>query len=1055
MSSSGWAAEVVATLTAPDCRCVGVAPDGSAVAVVAAGAVALREVRGPLVWSTALDVPGDEAVELAWSRRGDRLYLLADRRLHALDADTGDFRDLPDELAGRHDLTALAVSTDDRMLAVGASDGRVLVLDRDTGTVTVYPTGDRVTALAWRPGELELCVAQPRALHFWSMTAMGLLRTVGSGNLYAHRLAWSPDTRLIAAAGARDVLMVDAQSRRALDLLDVGRADPPVALGFTRDGTHLLVGFADGVEVVDRQLVAVHRLPADLVAAATLQVGVSGLAAARVDPGHVRVWRFPDTEAAPSGSRSRTSVRRWAARAARTLGRARVAVGDRAVAARPSVLVEPDGDRWGPGFAWAPGGGSYYLESAPGRLRRVRTADPAGEVLWEGSVEEVPGGVLDVEVSAGAGRMVVLAFRNIGSARPPVRVVDAATGEAITRLAGGQSPAWHPREEGTLAVPVPGERPDGVLVYRSVEPGNPSAVGEPERLAAREGVGRLGWSPDGRLLAAACRGRIVLWDTDGWRRVAGPVAEDDRVVFGRLAWSPDGHHLAAAPVGPGAPVVVWAAATWQRHRVLSPTSGPGWAPALAWSPGGSMLAFPGAESGAVELWDTTAGRRIRTLPPPEHPSGPVWTVRWAPEGDELVTSYAGGLVLRWRLQPTAPAGSTAPTRPLPFDVGTICSLGVAAAQVGIAASLSLLTDLLALLCDRTPNALRALAGHRGVTALRSLRWPVAAVVGVVTLLAAELPTDERYPPPDPTEAPDADELTAALDRALAGSAVAADQPAAPLPALTAALDDVDDRLLTLLTLLGADSVAADPTLPTRLRQLRQDLWALGPDQRRLLHLRLPLSSGGTAQGGGTGGARAGIARHGHVNALLPSQLAAPELLTVRHSRDELLYRTREGTPPPAPRATVIVLDDTPAAHGQVGITLRCTAHLLARTLLERHHRCALVTLGEPPAASFLDQHTDLARVWTANSVYPADPPSAFRLVSATATQLADPVTGAPRVVLLSHPYLPAPAYPDLTTVRVHYPGQPVTATAPRTHGLPATPTAEELSAVVAALLAEV
>lgn len=1048
MSAPDWAVAELATLDTRHCRCLAVSPDGTAIAIIGGDALSVREIQGAVIWSRPFTPPTDERLDLMWSPRADRLYVLADRRLVVHHADVGDVLELPDAVSEHEDLTALALSTDGRMLALGTNRGLVLVHDRNTGTVTDVATGDRVTALVWHPRELELCVAQPRSLQFWNLPAKDLLRTVGTRNLYSQRLAWSPDAKLIAVAGVREVLMVDAQSRHELDVLEVGRSDSPVAVEFTRDGSHLLVGFADSVEVVDRQLVLVRRLPADLVASAALHVGDTGLVAARINGDHVRLWAFPDTEQPPAAVAATASLRRWAAKTARTVGRNRADAGDgHSVAARESVLAEPDGHRWGPGFAWTPDGGSYYRETAPGRMARLKRSEPgrsepdAPVPLWEHDVDRIDGGVLDVEVSAGAGRFLALAFRNTASRGGFVDIMDAATGQPTSLVPGGQAPAWSPTREDLLAIPSSGEKPEEVWVYRIVD-GSP--VGQPERLAAREGVVRLAWSPDGALLAAASRQRAVVWDTTTWQRVTGPTADDPRVVFGRLAWSPNGQYLACCPVTVDVPVVVYDTRTWRVHRVLGATSGPGWAPAVAWSPDSAVLAFPGASG--VELWDVLAERRIRTLPAPEGTTGSVWANRWSPDGTRLVTSYGGGLILNWDLHSSKRPENIGADTDLPIDVLT--ALGVTAARVRVAAPLSLLSDLLELLRGTPKNHLSSLAGHRGVAAVRALRWPVAALIGVAVLLAADLPADDRYPPP---EGAGVDQLSLALGEAL-GVASAHERPELPMPELMAVLDGIDDRLLTLLTLLGAESVVADPTLPSRLRHLRHDLWPLSIGQRRLIGLRLQLLAGGRAQGGGIGGARAGVARHGNVNSLLPTQLALPELLSVRQLRDELLYRTREGTPPPVSRGTVLVMDDTPAAHGQVGVTLRCIAHLLARTLLERRHRCGLVSLGDPAQACFLTRQVDLTAIWTLESLHSARVGPAFQMVAAMAAQLADPLTGAARVVLFTHKFLIAPPYPDLLTVRVYYPGQPVQGAGPGTFGLAAQPTAEALTDVVIGLL---
>lgn len=61
-------------------------------------------------------------------------------------------------LEARSTITELVISEDDRWVAVGEKSGRVAVHDRDSGTLLleVTPHDERVSALAFRPGALEL-----------------------------------------------------------------------------------------------------------------------------------------------------------------------------------------------------------------------------------------------------------------------------------------------------------------------------------------------------------------------------------------------------------------------------------------------------------------------------------------------------------------------------------------------------------------------------------------------------------------------------------------------------------------------------------------------------------------------------------------------------------------------------------------------------------------------------------------------------------------------------------------------------------------------------------
>lgn len=999
-------ADLVAAVHCP-ARGVAVAPDAGALLAVSRTGIELVDLTGTPVWSRRVAVADEHPVEVVWAAGHDPV-VLADRVVHALDPDTGEARRLPPGVGDRDDVSALALDATGRLLALGTLSGEVVVLDRRTSEVSRYETGGRVNALAWRPGEPALCVAVPNSLQWWDLPSESMLRSIGTTTHPVLRLAWSPDGSLVAAAGTRDVFTIDTASWRGLDQRDLGGRRSPVALGFTRSGSHLLVGFGDEVAVVDRQLDLVRTLPAALREAGGLHVGGSGAVAVRATPDEVRLWRMPDTEPTPDRAAAIAAVRRWAVRAARSVGRDRTVDGS-VLAVRSDVLVPAGEDRWGPGFAWLDG--SYVVQGVDGRV--VRTGEPGEEPLWAAELPALAGGVLDVEV--GDGLVAVAHHHDVSGA---VVVLDASSGQQVASLPGGQGPAWSPGSAGgALAVPGPGASPDHVLVY-PVRRGVPEGRGRV--LPARQGVGRPAWSPDGRFLAAGSGRRIVVWDTGTWERVPGPAETPGKTPFGPVAWSPDGRYLAAADNG----VTVWEAGAggWRARRVSGAGRARGWSPALTWSPDSAVLAFPGVVAGTVALWDVAAWKVARVLPRPDGGDvGDVWAVRWSAE-DEIGVGYAGGLVLRWRLDGEGERGAA-----LPFDLGVLTSLGVVTARAGVPVALSTVTDLLAVVSGRDDGRLGWLRGHAGVVALRGLRWPVGALVGVVVLLAAELPPQQGFGVPEGVAGSEGvgvseAELAGALSAALAAPAAEPVRPEVPLAALVGVLDGVDDRLLTMLGLLGAEAVAAEPLLPMRMRALRERLWALDAGQRRLLGLRLTTRVAGRAQGAGLG-ERAGLARHGAVNALVPTQLALPELLGLRYTRGELLYRTRQGSLPPVLRSAVLVLDDTPAAHGQVGVTLRMVAHLLASALLSDHHRCAVVRLGDPASAAFVTRPRDLTSLWVGGSVRRADVGGALRTAERVAEGLADPLAGPAWVIVLTQQFQEVPERGDVRCIRVRYPGR--------------------------------
>src|ERR1051326_202276 len=177
------------TLAVPECRCVRISPDGTALLTLGAELVQVRHLMsGRRGWSRTWDALAELPVEAVWGAGGEAVTLLTDGRLSLLDGLTGADRPVPGELADRQNATAVALSRNGLVLAIGTQEGAIFLWQQDTGRVEMLRGGgDPVTALAWRPDGQELCVARPRSIQFWQLRSGTMISSLDAGDIYPRR----------------------------------------------------------------------------------------------------------------------------------------------------------------------------------------------------------------------------------------------------------------------------------------------------------------------------------------------------------------------------------------------------------------------------------------------------------------------------------------------------------------------------------------------------------------------------------------------------------------------------------------------------------------------------------------------------------------------------------------------------------------------------------------------------------------------------------------------------------------------------------------------------
>ena len=283
-------------------------------------------------------------------------------------------------------------------------------------------------------------------------------------------------------------------------------------------------------------------------------------------------------------------------------------------------LIDAETLRRTASFEAFPGRAAVAIDySADGR--RLAVAGEGGGVgVWDaesgeqlGALLRAPRGPRGLEanprtVSALAfGQGDLLAAAEAGGA---VRIWDLGRRELLRaplRLAPSVEGLAFSPDGSQLAIPFgafSGEGPNGVEILD---------VGSGERVArpSTDGeVGSVAFSPDGSLLAGGeVDGGAILWATDGWRRVGGPLARQNTSSTLQVEFSPDGHTLATS------------------HDL-----------------------------GSAALWDVASQEPIgpRLTATTAEPGDEVSvSTRFTPDGARLFVASGGGRAIRWEVDPAA------------------------------------------------------------------------------------------------------------------------------------------------------------------------------------------------------------------------------------------------------------------------------------------------------------------------------------------------------------------------------------------------------------------
>jgi WD40 repeat protein len=283
---------------------------------------------------------------------------------------------------------------------------------------------------------------------------------------------------------------------------------------------------------------------------------------------------------------------------------------------------------WSPDGMWiAAGSGAntiYIWSGVSGDLSRTLD-DPDGvkQVAWSPD-----GAFLASRTSDGA-----------------VRVWDAASGQALhtwEREADctGVHVAWLP-DGGRLGVGCRAMDGGGKVTVWDVATGQMVRV-----LDHTTGLQRVGWSPNGALLASGCLDGVVrVWNAQSGEELY--ALRDLSSQVGSVAWSSDGTRLGWS--GSDGRIRVWDfTAEPESHTLQSLASG---YRSVLWSPDNTrIVSAPEGQQGALQVWDVASGAELAAVDYDFVPTG----LDWSPDSTRLAASSANGGLYVWDVTEEAP-----------------------------------------------------------------------------------------------------------------------------------------------------------------------------------------------------------------------------------------------------------------------------------------------------------------------------------------------------------------------------------------------------------------